>query len=153
MLVRNMMRSTLWTASPEQKMGEALELMRKHHIRALPVVEEENHVCGILTTVNILRHILPEYIESGDLADVAFAPDLHFLAKRYPRMINLQVKEVMDREPLIVSEDESLLAVATTLVGDDGRYVYVLATDREGHLRGIVSPGDILNHFQRLQPQ
>jgi len=151
MLVRNMMITTVWTASPEQKMGEAIDLMRRHRVRALPVVDSENRICGILTTINILRHILPEYIESGDLSDVAFAPDIHVLSKRYPRMIIRKVEELMDTEPLTVSDDESLLAVATTLVSDAGRHVYALVKDDEGHLLGIVSAGDILDHFQRLQ--
>jgi len=153
MLIRNMMISTVWTVSLDGKMGKALDLMRERHLRVLPVVDGENRICGILTAINILRHILPEYIESGDLADVAFAPDIHSLARRYPQMIALTVEEVMDTEPLIVPEDESLLAVATTLVTDAGRHVCALVTDSERHLRGIVSPGDILDYFQRLQAE
>lgn len=151
MLARDVMIKEVLSVTPGQLVDEALAIMRKHHFRMLPVVDSDNRLCGELTTSNILSRLVPQYIASGDLGDMSFVPDIGVLAAHYPKLAGRKVADVMDAEPLTVQEDEALLAVAATLVMDVSQHVYALVTDAAGHLTGIISPGDILDHFCRIQ--
>jgi len=150
MLARDVMVTKTLSVLPDQDMGTALDLMRRHHYRMLPVVDADNCLCGAITTSNILRHLLPDYILSGELGEVAYAPDIAVLTEHYPKLIRQQVSCVMDTEPLTVQDDESLLAVASTLAADTRQHVYALVLDAGKRLVGIISPGDILDHFRLL---
>jgi manganese-dependent inorganic pyrophosphatase len=44
---------------PESSVGEALELMQQHRLRALPVVDEEGHFHGVLSENKLLGIFLP----------------------------------------------------------------------------------------------
>lgn len=56
------------TAAPDQDMEEVQELMSKHKIRRLPVVDNTGKVAGILTAAQLVRnsdeHRSGEYIKS-----------------------------------------------------------------------------------------
>ncbi len=150
MLARDVMKTRVLSTAPERRLEQALAVMREHRYRMLPVVDADDRLCGALTTFHILRHLLPDYILSGGLGDVAYAPDIAVLPGHYAHIIGRQVAEVMDREPLTVQEDESLLAVASSLAADTGQHLYALVVDTDRRLLGIISPGDILDHFRQL---
>lgn len=150
MLARNVMVTHILSVSPDQDMGTALEIMRKHKFRMLPVVDDGNRLCGAITTSNILRHLLPDYILSGDLGDVAYAPDIAVLSMHYPRIVGQRVADIMDTKPLTVQDDEALLAVASTLASDTQQHLYALVVNGDHCLAGVISPGDIIDHFRSL---
>ena len=150
MLARDVMMTNILSVSPDQDVCEALDMMRKHHFRMLPVVDADERLVGALTTNSILYHLLPDYILSGNLGDVAYAPDIGVLAAHYPDIVCKHVSKVMDKKPLVVQEDEALLGVASTLVTDKRHHVYTLVIDKGRHLLGIISPGDIIDHFRKL---
>jgi len=150
MLARDVMVTKTLSVLPDQDMGAALDIMRRHHYRMLPVVDAGNCLCGVITTSNILRHLLPDYILTGELGEVAYAPDIAVLPMHYSRLTSQPVSCVMDTEPLTVRDDESLLAVASTLATDTRQHVYALVVDAGKRLTGIISPGDILDYFRQL---
>ena len=150
MLARDVMKTNILSVSPDQHVCEALDIMRKRQFRMLPIVDGDGRLLGALKTNKILRHLLPDYLLSGKMGDVAFVPDLGVLAAHYPDVVCKSVKKVMDKNPLTVHPDESLLAVASTLVSDKRQNVYALVIDDERHLLGVISSGDIIDHFRSL---
>lgn len=67
--VNDIMSTPLITVSADKTVGDAAHMMVKHHVRRLPVVDEENKVIGILavrdllTVSNELNELLVELIE------------------------------------------------------------------------------------------
>jgi acetoin utilization protein AcuB len=55
MLVGERMSKPVITVRPETSMPEALDLMRKEHIRRLPVVNKRGELVGIVTEADLLR--------------------------------------------------------------------------------------------------
>lgn len=53
--VRELMSSNVATISPEARLTEAADRMLKRQVHHLPVVDEENRVVGIVSTMDILR--------------------------------------------------------------------------------------------------
>lgn len=46
----------LVTIDPQQDLDEALRLMAQHHVRRLPVVEEDGKLVGIIAQADVARH-------------------------------------------------------------------------------------------------
>lgn len=151
MQAKNIMVTSLVTVSPETTVRKALKLMRESGHRILPVVDGDRKAVGELTTLGILLHVCPEYIRSGDLEDVAYAPDIGVLHQQYIRVIDRPVSEVMNKEMLIIHGHESILAVAAAIVSSACRHDYGFVVDDEGRLQGIISASDVLYRLSRLK--
>jgi CBS domain-containing protein len=50
------MTSPCVTATPETSLDDCMELMEKHQIRRVPVVDESGSCCGIVAQADIARH-------------------------------------------------------------------------------------------------
>ena len=55
MLVGERMSKPVITVRPDTSMPEALDMMRKEHIRRLPVVNEKHEVVGMLSLSDLVR--------------------------------------------------------------------------------------------------
>ncbi len=138
------------TCGMDEPIGEVLQRMRKASLRMLPVVDDKGAIAGILSTFSVLAHIVPEYIVSGDLESVAYAPDLGLLRRHFVEIADAPVREVMDDEPLLVSPDQSLLSVAASLL-NFGKHEYALVADDDRRLMGVISAGDLLDCLRALR--
>ena len=140
------------TVRPDARVDEVImmEQTSPQGHRVLPVTDAQGIVHGVLTSASVVARLLPEYIASGELGDVAFAPDLGVLRKHYLQMKNHRVDECMDAHPVLVNADESLLAVAAALVHENDAKC-VLVVDEDKRLLGLITPGDVLNTLRRLK--
>ncbi len=121
MKVKDWMVRDVITASPESSVEEAIQLMKKHSIRHLPIVEDEKLV-GFVTESNL-------------------RPYLH------PERLNLPLKEVMILNPITIDPDTSIDEVARLIY----RYkIGGLPVISEGKLVGIITITDILEAFIEL---
>jgi CBS domain-containing protein len=53
MPVREIASSDLVTVRPEDDLSEALKLMASHQVRRLPVVDDDNHLVGVLAQADV----------------------------------------------------------------------------------------------------
>ncbi|MDW0110332.1 acetoin utilization AcuB family protein [Sporosarcina aquimarina] len=58
MLIEEIMRTEVFTLTPDQTVREAASLMRENHIRHLPIVDSEYKLVGIITDRD-LKEIIP----------------------------------------------------------------------------------------------
>lgn len=94
--VRDLMTQNATTVMPEMKARDAVDIMVRKRLRALPVVGEKGEVLGIITEWDVMRALLPHIpraIESVELDDESE---------------DLTVREVMTRSVLCVAEDMGL---------------------------------------------
>ncbi len=123
--------------APHVPLREAVALLRRHHIKALPVTDEQAHVLGIVT--------------QGDLLDKAawnrFAPRLalaqrvHLTLER-GRAPHGSVEDVMTRHVRTVRPGTPVIDLAL-LVLEAGLH-YVPVVDDDDKLVGIVTPSDLV---------
>jgi CBS domain-containing protein len=64
LLLSDLMSSDLITAYEHETVGAALERMREHGVRRLPIVDHDGALVGILTLDDVLRHLTNQ---QGDL--------------------------------------------------------------------------------------
>jgi len=146
MLAENIMVTELTTAHVDDHVSDVLERMREAKLRMLPVLDEEGVVVGVISTFSIMEHLVPNYIVSGDLNQIPYAPDMGILRRHYFEVIEKDLLSVMETKPLLVNRDESLLSTAAALTAF-GKHEYALVVDEGKHLIGVISAGDILDRL------
>jgi len=148
MFAENIMKTQVVTAGYHEQVGAVQDRMQKQKLRMLPVVDDKQTVVGILSTFCIMERAIPDYLISGDLKQIPYAPDLGILRKKYLEVIACPVHQVMDTQPLMVQKDESLLSVAAA-ISSHGKHEHALVVDEHQKLLGVISAGDILDRLKQ----
>ncbi|MFG6121320.1 acetoin utilization AcuB family protein [Thalassobacillus sp. B23F22_16] len=65
MLVEEIMKTDVITMKPTETIGKALQLLNEHHIRHLPIVDENNYVIGIVSDRDV-RDASPSIFDESE---------------------------------------------------------------------------------------
>jgi len=147
MIAENAMVKDIVTASVNETVDVVLERMRTSHLRMIPILDEDKVIVGVVSTFSVLEKVVPSYIVTGDLNQISYAPDIGILLRHYNEFAGLNVTEVMEKKPLTVNRNESLLSVAAAMISFT-KHEYAMVVDDKKHLLGIVSAGDILDRMK-----
>ena len=128
--VRDLMSAPPRTITSQDSLQSAMELLHKHNIRELPVVEH-GRLIGIVTDRD-LREIAPSYPIFRDQQEI----------RRY--LQTLTVASAMTVDPVVVSPDTPLVEAARLL--HSYRIGSLPVVERE-KLVGIISVSDVLKKF------
>jgi CBS domain-containing protein len=141
--VRDLMTPQPLTVDPARTLGDVARLMIEKDVRALPVVDEAGSLVGMVTHRELLRHLIPDYVQrtkSGKFRAQSHAQALQTGGD--PR--NLPVKDVMARAVLCLSEDQTLTDVANLMSNKDvDRFPVV----REGVVVGFLTRADLIRRL------
>jgi CBS domain-containing protein len=143
--VEAVMTSQVITARPSTPFQELVRLLERHHIAALPVVDDTGRLVGIVSEADLLlKEGYPHGTSDADWADVIR------YRQRLGRAAGTRAAEVM-AAPLITVPLGTLVADAVRLmVRLDVDHLPVV--DTGGGLAGIVTRGDLLKVFLRPDP-
>jgi CBS domain-containing protein/mannitol/fructose-specific phosphotransferase system IIA component (Ntr-type) len=128
--VRDIMSHRVDSVTPETSVRDAVDLMVRHRLRALPVVGEKREVLGIVSEWDIMRALLPQIPRAGG---EAVASD--------EALRQLKIRDIMSRSVLCISEDMGVDEVANTMINKDVEQFPVVS---EGKLTGFLTRGDII---------
>jgi len=142
------MTTDVVVCQPDQTVADIAAVLNEKSFRMIPVVDSERNILGAVNSLSVLASLVPSYIVTGDLKSIPYAPDIGLLRKHYEQLLQCKVRDVMDDNPTIVSEDESLLSVTAALITYD-RFEYALVADDDKHLVGIISSSDILRRLAK----
>jgi CBS domain-containing protein len=132
--VRDIMTQRVYRVYPDTPVGELIEMMGLHDLKAVPVVGEKREVLGIVTDRDLLRFLLPQ-LTQGAGVDRPAAPLQDSSVRDTP------VREIMSRSVMCISEDQGLSELASIMVTKDVERLPVVS---EGQLTGFLTRGDIL---------
>jgi len=141
--VRDVMTERIFTIDPDRTLGEAAHLMLEHDIRALPVVNEGGSLVGIVTHKELLKFLIPDYVQRAKTG--AFrVPTRHQILKGTSDPQEILVKEAMARTVLCVSHDQRLSDVANLMNNKDvDRFPVV----KEGIVVGFLTRADLIRRL------
>ncbi len=103
------------TLTPEKKIGEALEMMKKYRVSGIPIIDNNEKLVGILTN-----------------RDLRFEPNK-----------NLKVSDLMTKENLITAPVGTTLEKAERIL-QQFKIEKLLVVDKKGQLKGLITYKDIL---------
>jgi CBS domain-containing protein len=129
--VRDVMSYSPRTVRADAPLKEAARTLVRTGLGALPVVDEEDRVLGMVSEREVIRHLLTIQAFTGP--DVRAAAPSTTVAKT--------VRDVMNRQVLCVAPEQPLAEVASLMSNKDVDRVPVV---REGRLVGFLTRGDIV---------
>jgi acetoin utilization protein AcuB len=134
MFVRERMSTEPITISASASITEALRTLRQHHVRRLPVLDENGALIGIVSEKDLL------YASPSPATSLSIY-EMHDMLSR------LQVTELMTADPVTVSPD-TLLEEAALIMADSK--FGGLPVVKDGKLVGIITETDIFIVFLEL---
>ena len=143
--VRDLMSSDVLSARPEQNLGDVARMMMDKDVRALPVVDDNGALVGMVTHRELLKYLIPDYLQrskSGKFRALPANMAPGHAGSSDPRA--LPVKDVMSRAVLCLSEDQTLTDVANLMNNKDvDRFPVV----REGVVVGFLTRADLIRRL------
>lgn len=138
MKAEDIMYRRVITVKQTATLRELNEILQKHSITALPVVDEEGRVVGMVTEGDLIRAVLPGYMELHE--NSLYLHDFEYLEERVHHVEEIPVREIMTRKVISVTENTPILQIGSTFLL---RGIHRLPVMRGDRLVGIVSRSDI----------
>lgn len=144
--VRDLMTPHVLSARPEQSLGDVARMMMEKDVRALPVVDDNGSLVGMVTHRELLKYLIPDYLQKTKSGKFRALPASLVAGAHQstsdPR--GLPVKDVMSRAVLCVSEEQTLSDVANLMNNKDvDRFPVV----REGVVVGFLTRADLIRRL------
>lgn len=122
---------------PKTSLREALRYLREHHIKALPVVDPDNRLIGILTQTDLL--------DKADWGMQAVGSGLGWRLRaitKSDRALEGKVEDIMST-PVKAARPETPIAQLVPFMADNGLH-HLPVVDTSGHVVGIITQSDVM---------
>ena len=131
---------------PEDDATRAIELLAEREIGALPVVNSEDRVIGIVSESDLVLgdeqadlH-LPHFFNL--MGGIVFTESMKGFEQRLNKAFATNVRDLMSEDPVVVQSDDSVEKVARLIAEKHHNHLPVV--DGEGKLTGMVTRADAL---------
>lgn len=144
MQVRDIMTTEVVTVHSHTSVNDIAKLMNERDITGIPVVDEANHVIGIVTELDMIvrntRLEMPAFIQILDLGRIPLERPGHY-RDRLRHMLGTQAADIMTEQVTAISPDAEVQDLAELMVKRRFNPVPVV---ENGVLVGIVSRADLI---------
>ena len=138
MLVHEVMSTGVVTARRTDSILSVVTKMLSRHCGAIPVVEDNELLIGMVTLRDVLIPLYPNYGEY--LHDNVHSRDFTEMEEGYADVLDQKAEDVMSLNPLTVSPRTPVLEAASYMGVKNFRRIPVVD---KGKLVGMVSVGDV----------
>ena len=140
--VKDFMTHNVVSVTEETPYKEIVEALAQNGVSAVPVVDDETRVLGIVSEADLLHKMEFTGLE----------PHVHLLERKQRRVARAKAsgdvaRDLMSSPAVTVSSEASLPAAAKMM--DDERVKRLPVVDEQGRLAGIVSRADLLRVYLR----
>jgi nucleotide-binding universal stress UspA family protein/predicted transcriptional regulator len=140
--VRDLMTTRVATVTREIPLAEVINQLIEREVKMLVVVNEEQHVLGIVTLGHLLTH--NEAFRRLDLQQVASAEHLaHYLRQVFTT--EKTAGDIMIAHPLTLTEDTAVEAAAQRMISQ--RITRMPVVDAGRKLTGMLDQADLLRSY------
>src|SRR5512140_2328631 len=135
MLIRDRMTRNPVLCAADLSVTDAFDLMKKSHIRRIPVVDKNGKLAGIVSDKDLLR--------------VSPSPATTLSAFEIPYLLSkVKVSDVMTKKVITVAEDTPVEEAARIMV--DNKIGGLPVVNETGVVVGIITETDIFKTFLEL---
>src|SRR5262245_36855632 len=134
------------TVSPTDDARTAIDLLAKTELGAIPVVDEDRKVVGIVSESDLILSNeesdlhLPHYLNI--MGGIVFVGSMKGFEERLDKAFATEVAELMTAEPVVAHTYEAVDRVAKKIA--DNHHNHLPVVDADGHLAGMVTRADAL---------
>jgi len=138
MKVHELMAPGVVTVAPKTPLREILQLMLRHHLNDILIVDSEQRLAGIVTFADLTRKLLPTEKELMEHEEYIATPQS--MEDRFRDIAGVPVDEIMTRNVITVSPDLEALKAGATMIAHRIKQLPVV---RNHKVMGIISHTDI----------
>jgi CBS domain-containing protein len=142
--VQSVMSPSFPSLLPENTVKDAADLFYKNKTSYLPVIDTEGKFAGELTVLDLFRIGIPDY--AAKIGNLNFLKSFEPFEELLKKEDILQVKEVMKKPSLFLSEETSIFETILRFTQSNRRHIPVVSG---GRIVGIVSYMNILHKVLR----
>ncbi|MBD1572597.1 CBS domain-containing protein [Vibrio sp. S17_S38] len=136
-LSRDIMSQDLITINQDASLGQAWKLLHKHKISMLPVVNEQQELLGVISSVDFLKNLtVPSY--SGLLKHLSGM----LVKRKHKKEVNNRVQDLMVTDVIAVKDTDHIVALVP-LLSDIGLH-HIPVLDDKQKLCGIITQSDLI---------
>jgi CBS domain-containing protein len=149
MKAKDVMTTRVVTVGPGTTVREVAELLLRHRISAVPVVDGDGRLAGIVSEGDLIHRVETGTAERSRSWWLRLFEDRETLAAEYVKSHATKVSDVMTKPVITVDEEADLAEIATVLERNRIKRVPVMRGDR---LVGIVSRANLLQGIATARP-
>lgn len=138
--VRDVMNPFPRTVRPEIPAREAAQELLRSRLGALPVVDDDRRLLGLLSERELMRDLLAQPVLGGRAARPA-------PGRAATSVVGRTVRDLMTRQVLCVAPEQPLAEVAALMTNKDVERIPVV---REGRLVGYLTRGDVVRKLMAI---
>jgi CBS domain-containing protein len=140
------MRSDVASVTREEDAKKAIDLLAQTDLGAIPVVDTETKVVGIVSESDLILSEeeedlhLPHYLNI--MGGIVFVGSMKGFEEKLNKAFATNVRDLMTPDPIVVSVDDDAEAVAKRIA--ESHHNHLPVVDGEGRLAGMVTRADAL---------
>jgi CBS domain-containing protein len=142
----DIMEKYIVTASPETSVFDLVDLFVKNKVAAIPVVDEEEKLIGIITDGDLLykkiKPHVPHYVNL--LGASIYYNGISEYDKGFKKLLACTAKDMMTKNVIIAAPDADVEQIAGVMVAE---HLKVIPIVKDKHVVGIVTRYDILDEL------
>jgi CBS-domain-containing membrane protein len=149
--IKDIMNRDVVTIGAAGTIHEAMELMGENRVSTLPVVDNQDHCVGILSTSDLVEMTRDVDEDIYELDHVDPTSQRFLLDKLIHSMGGESVQSFMSETVTTVDADAKLITAVRKMLREQIHHLPVV--DSDGRLVGIVSTMDVLGEFADAAPE
>ncbi len=138
MKIKDIMIRDVTSVLKDCKLFNLLEILSRHKITGVPVVNQEQEVIGFISQHDIIKDTLPNYL--GIINSGSILSEFIQLSKSLKENSNRPIKDFMKKNVITVNESDNEVLAADLLIRNK---VQRLPVTRNKKLVGIITLTDI----------
>lgn len=146
MLAKEIMSQKVIAVKRDDTVDTVIKLLMEHNISGLPVIDDENHVVGIISEGDLIYRSkklhIPSYFTILD--SHIFLENTKNFEEQLKKMVGYKVEDVMTEKVISAKAGDSVEEIATLMANKQVNRVPIL---EDGKLVGIVSRRDIIRAY------
>lgn len=158
MKAKDIMVTDVVTLRLDDTLKEAAQKFAENNIGGCPVVDDSNYVVGVLSEADILASLKTQYKQlkmkfpPASIVGISFVQTVRDkeTMKAFEEIGNTKVRDVMSRDVVTASAEESLESTIRKMAAKDVNRIPVVI---DGKLVGIVTRGDVIKNIARTITQ
>jgi len=143
--VHDIMHRTIFYTTPDATLKDVANILYRHRVSGLPVVDEDLQVVGIISEKHLIKAALPDYESLVD--QMSFNPDVEPFDELLKKEDEIKVSDIMTRKVFTCTEDTPIVEVAAMMMFRNIRRVPVVDEDKK--LLGVILRSDIVSKVIR----
>ncbi|MBU0661150.1 CBS domain-containing protein [Patescibacteria group bacterium] len=137
--IQDYMQTDIKTVYPENTVSEVIAFMIKEKTNGVVVINRDNTVAGIISSWDIIKHIVPDYLEENGNLAMFEAEDVFKI--RTKEVASDPISILMTTQVKTAKKEDTLIEALTLLARFHIRQLPIV--DEHNHLVGYINRTDI----------